>query len=522
MNKRIKRIIAMALVLGTFSSVAPNKYFDILMTKAYASSDGYKDYGIENLEIVKGSASSEEDDEEDDDALTLYTSSSYDNSTGFEMSQYEYYAKTSEDSINIKVTKVSGCNYKIFKSGSSKEYSSADKLDLKEGDNIFYVRTYENGDFNEKKIEENQIRCYEVHVQRKSASNVSLKDISLSEGTISFSKSKLSYNVEVESKVNEITITAKPEDIDYTVKIDGTNVSDSDNFRKKISLNKGKNTIKIELGGDSDNGKIYTVNIYRGTTAASAKAIVEYGPTDYSQPSVYLEDLQLNSGDISFEFKKNVSIYNVRVDSTVEEMYVIAKPDSSNDKVEINDKKLTSDKDYEASLKNLVSGKNAFTIKVTNSDGNSRNYTLNIYRGTDVQNTTTSTISTTEAVKPNQWVQVNGRWQYNDKDGKPYKNQLFYDNNYKNTYYLNADGFMETGWKLFNGKYYYADNSGAIQKGWLKLGTVWYHLDLSTGAMDTGWYTDNGKWYYSDPSGAMAYDTYIGNFKLGLDGAWIQ
>ncbi len=511
MNKKIKRIVAMALVLGTFSAIAPNKYFELLATKAYASSDS--DYGIDNLEVRKGNLSSEEDE----DTFTLYASSDYNNSTSFEQSEYDYYAKTSADSINIKVSKISGYTYKIFKSGSSKAYSSSDDLDLKAGSNIFYVRTYKTGDFNEKNIEENQIRSYQVHVERKTSSSIYLKDIYLSDGKISFSKNTLSYNIEVESDVDVINITGTPEDTDNTLYIDGTKLTDSENFKQKVSLNKGKNTIKMEIQDAANNSKTYTLNIYRGTKIAANTSTVQYGEVDYSQSSVYLENLQLNSGDISLDFKKNVSIYNVKVDSTVDEINVIATPDNSSYKVEINNKKLTSDKNYEASLKNLETGKNAFTIKVTNSDGNSRNYTLNVYRGESIPSTTTTTVE----VKANKWVQVSGRWQYNDKDGKPVKSQLFYDDNYKKTYYLNAEGYLEAGWISYNGKYYYTDNSGAVQKGWLNLGTAWYHLDVNTGAMDIGWYKDGQKWYYLESTGVMAHDTYIDKYKLGSDGAWL-
>lgn len=519
MSKKIKRVIAMTLVLSAFLANTPNnKYFELLVTKAYASSD---DYGIENLEIEKGNSSA---DDNDDDSLTMYTDSNYGDSTSFERSEYDYYVKTTGSSIRIKVNRVSGYIYKIFKSGSSKVYSSADDLDLKEGNNTFYVRTYEKDGFNEDNVEKNQVRCYEIHVQRKNSSNAYLKSISLDEGSISFSKNTLSYNVEVDSDIDNIKITAKPED-DNNVVIDDTKVEDQDNYRKEVSLNKGKNTIKIEVGDESDNTKTYTLNIYRGTKVAASNATVEYGPKDYSQPDAYLESLGLNNGDIKFDFDKKISIYNVKIDATVDKMDVVARPDDSDYKVEINGKKLTSDKDYEAVLSNLELGKNTFSIKVTNNENKSRIYTLNIYRGTSVAVTTTTSAntSTTQAVKANQWVQTSGRWQYNDKDGNPYKNKLFYDQKYKNTYYVDGDGFMVTGiWQLFEGKTYYADNSGAIQKGWLKLGPNWYHLNSESGAMDTGWYQDGGKWYYSESTGIMAHDTYIGKFKLGSSGAWIN
>lgn len=515
MNKRIKRVIAMALVLGTFSSVAPNQYFSLLTTKAYASSDD--DYGINGLSVAK--VDSSDDENNDDTELTMYTDSDYSNSDVFSQKEYEYYVRTGADSIKIKVDKAYGYTYKIFKSGSSEAYSSSDELDLKSGDNTFYVRTYETGDYDSKNVEKNQIRCYEVHVEKKSSSSINLKNISLSDGDISFSKNTSSYNVEVGSDVSDVKITANPEDDDYTVKIDDTKVTSDDNFRKTVSLNKGKNTIKIQVGDGNDSTKTYTLNIYRGTTAEASKATVEYGPSDYNQSSVYLDDLKLNNGDINLNFNKNVSIYNVKVDSDIEEMYVTAAPEKSSYKVDVNGKILTEDKDYEAKLSNLVTGENAFTIKVTDADGNSRKYTLNIYRGVEIAKQST----TTAEVNANQWVQVAGRWQYNDKNGNPIKSQLFYDDNYKKTYFLNAQGYLDSGWQSLDRKFYYADGSGAVQKGWLNIGPNWYHLDVTTGEMNTGWLQDGAKWYYLDQTtGIMAHDTNIGQYKLGSDGAWIE
>ncbi|WP_244834230.1 hypothetical protein [Clostridium sp. BJN0001] len=61
---------------------------------------------------------------------------------------------------------------------------------------------------------------------------------------------------------------------------------------------------------------------------------------------------------------------------------------------------------------------------------------------------------------------------------------------------------MKTGWTIYNGYYYYLDNSGA---------------------MKTGWFNDtDGKWYYLYEDGKMASNTSVGNYKLGINGAWIK
>ena len=59
--------------------------------------------------------------------------------------------------------------------------------------------------------------------------------------------------------------------------------------------------------------------------------------------------------------------------------------------------------------------------------------------------------------KINQWIDVNGIWQYNDSTGTPIKNNWFYDRTYGKNYYLQADGNMATGWLNNNEKWYYLE-----------------------------------------------------------------
>lgn len=504
MHNRIKRVIAATLVFGTISSVIPNNYFYQFAVKAYASDNKEEKYGIDRLEIIKGDYTSKDDQDYDDYKLNMYTSNSYTESTPFEEKQQEYYVRTTSPTIKINVNKVDGCTYKIFRQGSSTQYSSADELELKSGDNIFYVRTYNKHDFDEKNVQQNQINYYIVHVQRNNSSNIYLKDISLSDGDISFSKNTTSYNIEVKADVDEINIQAKPEDLDYGVDIDGYKVSDNENFKRKVSLNSGKNEIKIVVGDDNKINKVYTLNIYRGTKPTANTSTVEYGPIDNSQPSVYLDDLQLNSGDIKLDFRKDISVYNVKVDSSIDAMDVTATPKDSACKVEVNNRTVNFENDYRASLKNLATGKNTFTIKVTDKDGNARNYTLNIFRGVNIPSTTTSinTTQTSIEVKKNQWVSENSKWYFMDENGK-----------------------RKTGWyKNAAGTWYLLGNDGAMLIGWQKANDVWYYFNEANGAgnMLTGWFKDTtGTWYYADENGHMLHDTVIGGYTLSSSGAMI-
>ncbi len=77
-------------------------------------------------------------------------------------------------------------------------------------------------------------------------------------------------------------------------------------------------------------------------------------------------------------------------------------------------------------------------------------------------------------------------------------------------------------WTQSNGVYYFKDNSGNIQKGWVKDAGNWYYLDPSTGAMKTGWIQDGGNWYYCWSNGQMAVNTTVGGYRLGSNGAWVS
>lgn len=81
---------------------------------------------------------------------------------------------------------------------------------------------------------------------------------------------------------------------------------------------------------------------------------------------------------------------------------------------------------------------------------------------------------------------------------------------------------MVTGWLNLNGNWYYFGTDGAKKVGWQQSSGKWYYLD-SEGRMQTGWVKDrNGKYYYLNSDGSMAYNTKIGVYRLGADGAWIK
>ncbi|MEW8985696.1 MAG: hypothetical protein AB2401_01550, partial [Bacillus sp. (in: firmicutes)] len=116
------------------------------------------------------------------------------------------------------------------------------------------------------------------------------------------------------------------------------------------------------------------------------------------------------------------------------------------------------------------------------------------------------------------WVKSGTKWYYLESSGAMKTGWLKYG---KKWYYLEPSGAMKTGWLKYGTKWYFLEPSGVMKIGWLKSGAKWYYLEPS-GIMKTGWLYTGGKWYYLYSSGAMAYNTTIGGYKLGSDGAWIR
>lgn len=391
MNKNLKKIVAIALTVSAISAVAPAGNLNIITTKAEAATGD-----LTNIKLKTSSGST----------IKTYSDDDYKSKNEVDDDEMEddgiYYAKTSSDKIKISTSGVTSSRVRIFKgkNSSTKGVKASSTIELSSGSTTtITVRTYNEDPGTVRYSDDSFVSEYKIKVKCTASSSdtdeeengdVYLKSLYLSEGELNFSKSTSTYNVNVAEAVSEVKITAKPdcdsdEYDDYEVTIDGTTVDEDDKFRKTVSLNKGKNEIKITVEDDDEEKRTYTVNITRGQT--------------------------------------------------------------------------------------------------TTNNGNNNG-------------------STSNTAKPNQWVLVNGRWQYNDSIGKPVKNTWFYDRNYGKNYYLQADGNMATGWLNYGGK--------------------WYYLG-SDGAMKTGWQLVNGTWYYLSPqTGIMAYNTIIDGYKLGSNGAWIR
>lgn len=84
-----------------------------------------------------------------------------------------------------------------------------------------------------------------------------------------------------------------------------------------------------------------------------------------------------------------------------------------------------------------------------------------------------------------------------------------------NTWYCYRNGVIQTGWVLYNSKWYYLDSAGAMAIGWKQVNGQWYYFDGS-GVMLTGWQDIGNHRFYLGTDGVMAdKNTYI-------DGVWYR
>lgn len=164
--------------------------------------------------------------------------------------------------------------------------------------------------------------------------------------------------------------------------------------------------------------------------------------------------------------------------------------------------------------------------------------------------------------------EIDGKWYIFASSGEMktgWIQQIFkYQNEYEGPkaeisiwYYADANGYLQFGWKLIGGKWYYFDTDdgymycdregyidgsiyffakdGAMKTGWMSIPqgnyTAWFYLG-SDGALKRGWQLIGGKWYYLDyamatgfaytgqPYGYCLFDS-NGAFQSGTTG-WIQ
>ena len=121
-------------------------------------------------------------------------------------------------------------------------------------------------------------------------------------------------------------------------------------------------------------------------------------------------------------------------------------------------------------------------------------------------------------VMKDQWVQEEAGWKYYASN-KAVTGWKQVDGKW---YFFNAEGVMQKWWVKDGNTWYYLNGSGAMQTGWLQDGGKWYYLEASGAMKASQWFEVSGKWYYVDGSGALAVNTTVGGYTVNGNGEWVK
>lgn len=512
MNKNLKRIIALTLIFsayGAISTTTSEGYFNIGTKAVYASSYSPSSEELKSLSIKTTNGD------------TLDLRDGYNGDTVKLNDDKEYYVKLTDDSDGIKINaEADDSDYvvRIFTSDSANAtgYNTGDKIQLGKGNTTIYIRTYESlAAYRKAKDSKNDVTIceteYTINLKKTTGSSyedetqdsIYLSKLGISKGDMDFLKQRTSYDIKVDSSVSEIKITAEPEDSSDRIRIDGSLVDSSDNYKKTVDLDNGKNEIKVKVTDNKDNQRTYTLNITRGNASSNAD-------------DVYLDELKVSEGN--FDFSKDKNSYELNLDESVNEIEITAEPEDEEYLVTINGKQVKSSDDYEKEI-SLSKGEN--TVKVVVEDevnDKKKTYTLTINRGKAEDTKNTDDLAEVKSG----WTQTSEGWKYNDENGKALKSSWLFDKQANVYCYLDENGLRKTGWIKDKEKWYLLDNRGAMLIGWQELDGKKYYLDSQSGEMKTGWYkevvmendtTSSGEktantsasenWYYLNSDGSM-------------------
>lgn len=426
MHKKIKYIIATTLVIGAVSGFLPESNFILESTKVYAATySGASNGELSSLTLTRS------------DGKEVELRDSYSGDSISLSGQNDYYVDIKGyEGIDLSANvKGSGYVVKLFASGSKTERGkSADRyITIDSTYTNIYLRTYKSEEaysdaYNDGDVTDCE-ETYVIHVKRDAATDSEteenkdyayLRSIYLSDGTMDFSKKKMSYNVNVDENVDEILVRATPEDEDDLVQINDDSVNEDDNYEKIISLNKGNNTIKIYVEGNEDD-ETYTLNVYRGKIAETntGAATSTTGTTNGAQ---------------TFKIESSTNQYNVW-------------------------------KRFDGKWKYIDGTGQVLKNQWWFDKNNGKNYYLD-----------------KDGFMTTGWLNNNGNWYYFNPNGEMQTGWVCIDKNwyYLNKSGVMKMGWLEDS----TGNWYYLDNSsGAMKTGWLEDSDgKWYYLD-ATGKM---------------------------------------
>ncbi|MGN0592476.1 MAG: hypothetical protein ACI4JQ_04470, partial [Ruminococcus sp.] len=123
------------------------------------------------------------------------------------------------------------------------------------------------------------------------------------------------------------------------------------------------------------------------------------------------------------------------------------------------------------------------------------------------------------------WVQDGGNWYYYDDNGIMQTGWVTNIPGYDDAwFYFNDDGIMQTGWVTnisgFDDARFYFNDYGIMQTGWVQDGENWFYFN-DDGTMKTGWVKDGENWYYLNDDGTLLRNAYTPEgYYVDKNGIW--
>lgn len=459
-----------------------------------------------------------------------------------------YRTYVEEDVTTAKVELIDS-KLDVMTTGVKINGSSGNTVKLTSGDNAVSITVTRN----------NTTKEYILIITKKG--QPALKSLVPSTGKLSptFKSDVYDYTIDVPTTLTSIAFTPTAIDSGSTIRVNGTVVK-SGKKSQEIKLREGSNNVTIVITTKENETATYSVEVVRAEEFRSSA----------------LKSLKLSKGTLNPSFNKGIYDYTTTVDNSVTSITVTPVAEDVNATITVDGKKLPSG--AVSPYINLDEGANVINVKVTDTDGDSSTYSINVTRRYGKDNVNLSSLSVTDGTMSPKFdpetylysVKVDRniekvRIKFNAKNdkatvkigGKSYTNGQ--DSDYINlsiganlvvvevvsedkkttttyklsiirgqiegtnqwvlvsgnwTFYNGAGVQVKNQWVKYDNEWYFLDVNGYMKTGWLLESGNWYYLNTN-GIMQTGWFYEKGYWYYLEENGAMKINSW-GQY----DGNW--